>query len=233
MAESTVESLPGQSLITSITHKRETLEHLEAELFAIREEIEVLWLKIGEMCAKIVDEKLYKLALDENGNPFRTAKAYFEDLDKRFRERGQNISYTSLNRFISDYRLFIERGRLTPAEAVALGKSNLQLLAPAVRELDKQGKTEQADKLVREVAEAAVANGGLPSYEVQAAVDEVTDRVMKGLSVEFTSGVFGKKIKKLELRWGTQVLDVLKHELTEEQVGWLQRRLGVKDGYLP
>ena len=214
----------------------ETIGDCETLLFSKREQVEVLWLDIGKLCAHIVDKKLYKQAQDENGNYFRTAKGYFEDLDRRFHERGLNIGKTTMNRFMADYRLFIEGEsgvKLTPAEAVTVGKSNLEAMAPAVRKLKKEGRHEDAATLVREVVEAAVATGGLPVSEVNNAVDEYTERVMKGMEVEFTNGMFGKKLSKLVLWWGGAPRDLLTSEVTEEQAAWVLRRLGIKQGNLP
>ena len=218
------------TLTTPTTPAQHTeLEVLEEKLFLAREEVEVLWLAIGEYCAEIVDKKLYRYARDENGNYFRTAKAYFTDLDRRFRERGWHLSTTTLNRYIQDHRL-VEKYDITPQQALTLGKSNLEAIAPAVRKLEKEGKGDAAIQLVREVVDAAVANEGLPLSEVQQAVSQVTGRVMKGLEVRFEKGMFGQKLSKLILWWDERPHDLLKMEITEEQQQWLQKRLGIKQG---
>lgn len=204
------------------------LEYYEHALFVRRQQIEVAWLNIGQMCSEIIDKKLYKYAKDEQGNAFRTAKAYFQDLDRRFHEKGYNVGYSSINRFVADYRLFIDSGRMTPEEAVTVGKENLQIMAPKVRKLEKEGKVEEADALVNEVKDAAMVMGGLPSHEVRNAVDDTDDTIRKGLNLEFKKGNFGYKLEKLLLWWGGHSVDVFKRELSEEQMNWLNRRMGIK-----
>jgi hypothetical protein len=233
--------MPKDSTVGSIDETEreireiDELEQLEGDLFRMRDEIEVIWIEIGKTAAAIVDKKLYLHRKDKDGNYFRTAKAYFQDLDARFAERGQNISYTSINRFVGDYRLFIEGKSgvsLTPAQAVLVGKSNLQAMAPAVRQLQKEGRAEEATQLVTEVVEAAIASGGVPTSEVREAVAEVTGGVQKGLSVEFGKGIFGQKVTKVNLWWGGRSINLLKEEVTDEQAEWLGRRLGIKPGNL-
>lgn len=204
------------------------LDFYEQALFMRRQQIEVAWLDIGKMCSEIIDNKLYKYAKDEAGNAFRTAKAYFQDLDRRFHEKGYNVGYSSINRFVADYRLFIDSGRMTPEEAVTVGKENLQIMAPKVRKLEKEGKHEEADALVTEVKDAAMVMGGLPSHEVRNAVDDTDDTIRKGLNLEFKRGAFGFKLEKLLLWWGGHSVDVFKRELSEEQMNWLNRRMGIK-----
>lgn len=204
------------------------LEFYEHNLFARRQQIEVAWLDIGKMCNDIITQKLYKQAKDESGNHFRTAKAYFQDLDRRFHEKGYSVGYSSINRFVADYRLFIESGRMTPQEAVTVGKENLQIMAPKVRKLEKEGKQEEADQLVQEVKDAAMVMGGLPASEVRNAVDDSDDTIRKGLNLEFKQGAFGFKLEKLLLWWGGKSIDVLKRELSEDQMQWLNRRMGIK-----
>lgn len=204
------------------------LELYESHLFAHRQQIEISWLEIGRMCSEIIDQKLYKYAKDESGNHFRTAKSYFQDLDRRFHEKGYSVGYSSINRFVADYRLFIESGRMTPEEAVTVGKENLQIMAPKVRKLEKEGKKEEADQLVQEVTDAAVVMGGLPASEVRNAVDDTDNTIRKGLNLQFKQGAFGWKLDKLMLWWGNSSVDVLKRELSEEQRDWLNRRMGIK-----
>lgn len=232
----TAEVLPGSMEDMEREVSREVeLDGIEEQMFSARDEIEVLWLKMGSLAADIVDKKLYQLRKDENGNHFRTAKAYFQDLDRRFKERGQNFSYTTINRFIDDYRLYLEGKSgvtLTPAEAVLVGKSSLEKMAPAIRKLQKEGKPEEAVALVESVVEAAKAGGGIPTAEVVEAVNEATGRVMKGLNVEFGKGIFGKKVTSLKLWWDGRAIDLLKSEISDEQAEWLQRRLGIKPGTL-
>lgn len=204
------------------------LRLIEAHLFAHRRQIEVSWLEIGRLCSEVIDQKLYKFAKDEQGNYFRTAKSYFQDLDRRFHEKGYSVGYSSINRFVADYRLFIDSGRMTPEEAVTVGKENLQIMAPKVRKLEKEGKHEEANQLVQEVTDAAVVMGGLPASEVRNAVDDTDNTIRKGLNLQFSQGAFGYKLDKLLLWWGEKSVDVLKRELTEEQRDWLNRRMGIK-----
>lgn len=206
----------------------EKLAAYEHNLFAHRQQIEVSWLEIGRMCSEIIDQKLYKYAKDESGNHFRTAKSYFQDLDRRFHEKGYSVGYSSINRFVADYRLFIDSGRMTPEEAVTVGKENLQIMAPKVRKLEKEGKHEEANQLVQEVTDAAVVMGGLPASEVRNAVDDSDNTIRKGLNLQFSQGNFGWKLDKLLLWWGNSSVDVLKRELTDDQKEWLNRRMGIK-----
>ena len=222
------QALVQQSYAWDALPPEERLLHYEHHLFERRQQIEVAWLEIGKMCSEIIDKKLYKYAKDEQGNAFRTAKAYFQDLDRRFHEKGYSVGYSSINRFVADYRLFIDSGRMTPEEAVTVGKENLQIMAPKVRKLEKEGKVEEADALVNEVKDAAMVMGGLPSHEVRNAVDDTDDTIRKGLNLEFKKGNFGFKLEKLLLWWGGHSVDVFKRELSEEQMNWLNKRMGIK-----
>lgn len=181
---------------------------------------------MGRICSDIAERKLYKYARDENGNYFRTAQAYFKHLDKQFRERGMPISSTTLNKWVGNHRLFIEELGVTEQQALLLGKSNLDQLAPAVRKLVDEGRPEEAKQLVADLAAAAEHTGGLPVKEVAVAIDEYTGRVTKGLSVDFVNGRVGRRLAKLTLWWGERAIDLLSSDLTEEQEAWLLRRLG-------
>lgn len=204
------------------------MEFLEDELFSLREKVEVIWLRMGRICADIAERKLYKYARDEEGNYFRTAQSYFKALDKRFRERGIPISATTLNKWVGNHRLFIETLGLSEEQALLMGKSNLEHLAPAVRALLDQGQAAEATTLVMDLVAAAEHSGGLPVKEVTTAIDEYTGRVTKGLSIEFVTGRVGRRLSKLTLWWGERPLDVLHSDITEEQEAWLLRRLGQK-----
>lgn len=197
-------------------------------LFSLREKVEVIWLQMGRICSEIAEKRLYKFAKDENGNYFRTAQAYFKYLDQRFRERGMPISSTTLNKWVGNHRLFIEEMGLSEEQALILGKSNLEQLAPAVRALRDEGKLEEAQTLVHDLVASATHTGGLPVREVATAIDEYTGRVTKGLSVEFVSGRIGRRLSKLTLWWGERAIDVLSSDLSDEQEAWLLRRLGQK-----
>lgn len=223
-------SLLTSSSSTSLIQRSEAaeLESLEDRLFTLREKVEVIWIQMGRICAEIAEKKLYKYARDENGNYFRTAQAYFKHLDQRFHERGMPISSTTLNKWVGNHRLFIEQLGLTEDQALILGKSNLEQLAPAVRKLVDEGKPEEAKTMVMDLVAAAEHNGGLPVREVAIAIDEQTGRVNKGLSVEFVSGRIGKRLAKLTLWWGERPIDMLTTDLTEEQEAWVQRRMGIK-----
>lgn len=206
----------------------EYLNDLEGQLFAAREGVEILWLKMGEVCREIIKKKLYRLKQDENGNYFRTFKSYADDLEKRFRERGLAMGYTTLNRFVGNHRLYKEEMGLDDEDMVVLGKANLERLAPAVHKLQKEQGDEAAQAFMQDVLESARANGGLPLHEVDVAIDEATGRVTKGLETEFVDGLFGRRLKRLVLWWGGAAIDIMKQEVTEEQAQWLAKRLAVK-----
>lgn len=203
------------------------LDAYETQLFALRESVEVIWLEIGKILADINDRKLYRYRQDENGNYFRNAKAYFDWLDVRFRERGWNLSQRTLYKYMADHRLYREQLQLAEEDLLLLGKSALEEMAPAVRKLVKEGDIETAASLVNDVLDAARANDGIPLAEVRVAVDEYTGRQSKGLSCEFKNGVFGRRLSKLTLFWGERVIDVLTTEVTPEQENWFRRRLGL------
>lgn len=204
------------------------LGKIEGEIFEARGSIDALWLRMGELCSEVVRHKLYKFKQDENGNYYRTARAYFEGLEKEFKEKGQRLSYTSLNRFVSDHRLYREDLGFEETDMLKLGKSNLDAMAPTVRKMLKEGGKEVAHAFVDDILQSAIANGGLPLHEVEEAVNEETGRVMKGLELEFKDGLFGKGLKKLVLWWGGSPIDLLHSEVTEEQAGWIMKRMGIK-----
>src|SRR5579859_3300319 len=204
-----------------MSEELDRLQHLEEELFAAREGIEVLWLKMGEVCSEIIRSKLYRLKQDDEGNYFRTAKSYFMHLDKQFQERGLNMGYTTINRFVVDYRLYKEEMGLEDEDLILLGRTNLYNMAPAVNKLKKEQGPEAAQEFVHGIVDAARANSGIPTHEVAVAIDEATGRVNKGLEAEFIDGIFGRRLKRLVLWWGGSAVDVLKQEVTEEQGLWL------------
>lgn len=221
-------TLDKHELVHLKTPGARELAHLEEQLFALRENVEVIWLEMGRLCSTIVDQKLYRFARDEDGNYFRTAQRYFAHLDKRFHERGWDMSRTTLNRWMGTYKLFIEDLHMTPEECRLLGKTNLDLLAPAVRKLRDEGKPEEADALVTEMMAVVYQTQSLPSKVVTEAVDEVTGRVTKGLEVRFQHGAIGQRLVGLTLWWGERPIDLFKSEISAEQMQWVMRRLGQK-----
>lgn len=206
----------------------ELLDKIEAEMFSARGQMEVLWLRIGSLLSEVTKNKLFKFRKDDEGNYYRTATAYFGDLEKRFKEKGLPLSYTGIYRFINDFNLYQRDLGYTDAEMLTLGKSALDEMAPTVRKLMKEHGAEKAREFVDDILESAQANGGLPLSEVRAAVDEATGRVMKGLDVEFKDGLFGRKMARILLWWDGASHDLLKEEINEEQAAWVSKRLSVK-----
>lgn len=206
---------------------QEALE-AEQELFTLRDGVEVLWINIGQVMSDIVDRKLYTYRQDEHGNYFRTAKGYFEYLDRKFAERGWSLSRSTLYRFADDYRLFVKALGMSAEECATLGKSTLQRLAPGVRRLLDAGQESEARELVQEVLVAVENNGGLPATEVDIAVDDATGRVMKSLEVTFEERAVGYRMKSLTLWWGGLPLNLLTQQVTDEQAAWIAKRLGNK-----
>lgn len=200
----------------------------EQHLFQLRDTVEVLWIEIGAVMSDIVDNKLYQYRQDENGNYFRTAKSYFEYLDKKFTERGWSLSRSTLYRFADDYRLFVKSLGIPVQDCVTLGKSTLQRLAPGVRRLVGDGKPDEARQMVNEVLTAIETNEGLPATEVDLAVDDATGRVMKSLEIGFEPRAVGYKLKKLVLWWSGVAYDLLHGQVTDEQAAWVAKRLGNK-----
>lgn len=218
------ESVPITAL--EYMYPLQELENLEQQIFDARQGVDALWLQMGKLCVEILDRKLYKYRQDENGNYYRTAEAYFRDLEKRMRDKGLPMSYTSLNRFVSDIRLYEQHLGYEDMDLLQLGKSALDAIAPTVRKKLKESK-EAAREFVDDLLSAAKANDGLPLSEVQVAVDEATGRVTKGLEVEFKHGLFGQRLSVLKLHWGDDVIDMLHGEVTEEQRDWVLRRMSV------
>lgn len=210
-----------------LDERAQRLEALEGDLFRLREAAENIWLEIGRICSEITEYKLYKHAVDEDGNYFRTAKKYFEYLDRRFDERGWRASPGTLNHWVGIYRLFVEEMQF-PAEDVAkLGVKNAKTLAPAVRQLQKEGRGEEAKELVTELVEVAKTYGGIPTSEVNNAIDFLTGRVEKGMEAKFKKALFGYQLDVLRLWWGSKPIDLLaKQQVTDEQYAWVMRRLG-------
>lgn len=215
-------------IIPAVKTGLELLAEIEEKLFEKRTTMEVLWLEIGGLCSEVVTHKLYRLRRDEQGNYFRTAKAYFQDLERQFKEKGLPMSYTSLNRFISDHRLYKEELGYEDTDLLTMGKCALDQMAPAVRKKLKEEGQEAAKAFVDEVLEAARANDGIPLDEVRKAVDDATGRVTKGLEVSFKDGIFGRVLDRMVLWWNDQPYDVVKQEISEEQAQWVERRLGIK-----
>lgn len=229
--QSTMTVREAQNLINQkMADRRYRAAEAEEHLFQLRDTIEVLWIEIGAVMADIIDQKYYKYRQDEDGNYFRTAKGYFEYLDKRFVERGWNLSRSTLYRFADDYRLFVKTLGFSEQDCVTLGKSTLQRLAPGVRRLVEDGKPDEARQMTQEVLTAIETVGGLPPSEVDIAVDDATGRIMKSLAIEFSPTAFGYKVKKLTLWWGGMAYDVAHTVFTEEQAAWLAKRLGNKFG---
>lgn len=205
------------------------VERLENELFALREQCEVLWLRMGQILSRIIDEKLYRLRRDDDGTYFRTATAYVKWLDKQFTEKGWGMSRSTLYRWMRDYRLFVEELGLSEDEALLLGKSNLDALGQGVRRLRQEGNTEAAQQLVADVVEAAKVTGGLPTAEVRAFVDDDTGRVMKGMSADFDKTEMGTyRLSRLTLWWNHTPTNLFDEAMSPAQVEWLCRRLGLQ-----
>lgn len=207
--------------------RTERLQFLEAELFRLREAAENIWLEIARICSEIEEYKLYKHTRDEDGNYFRTARKYFEYLDQRFKERGWHASPGTINHWMGVYRLFVKEMQFSPDEVAALGVTNVKTLAPAVRQLQKEGRTEEAREMVSELVEVAQTYGGVPASEVNSAIDFLTGRVQKGVEAKFKKAMFGYQLDVLRLWWDGKPIDLLaKQQVTENQYTWFMRRLG-------
>lgn len=212
---------------TLLDQRAERLQALEADLFRLREAAENIWLEIGRICSEIIEYKLYKHAVDEDGNYFRTWKAYLEYLDQQFEQRGWKARPATLNRWVGQYRLFVDKLGFELEDVAKLGVKNLMTLAPAVTQLEKEGRIEEAKDLVSEFVEVAKAHGGVPNREVLSAVDFLTGRVEKGLEVTFKKALFGRQLTTFRLWWGGRPIDLLnKQQITDEQYEWVMRRTG-------
>lgn len=210
-----------------LDERGERLQALEADLFRLREAAENIWLEIGRICSEIEEYKLYRSTLDEDGNYFRTAKRYFEYLDRRFKERGWHASPGTLNHWIGVYRLFVKEMNFSPDEVASLGVTNVKALAPAVRQLQKEGRMEEARGMVSELIEVAQTYGGIPASEVHTTIDLITGRVDKSLELRFGKALFGFRLDAFRLWWGGKPIDLLaKQQLTDDQRDWVLRRTG-------
>lgn len=215
-----------------LNDRSERLEVIEAELFRLREAAENIWIRIAELCSEIIEYKLYKHRQDEDGNYFRTWKAYFDYLDHQWEQKGwKRTSATSLNRWVSQYRLYVKELGFDTDDIAKLGVKNLDTLAPAARQLVKEGRTDEVKEAISEFIEVTKVHGGVPNREVMTAVDFLTGRVEKGLEVDFKKAVFGRYLSTFRLWWGGKPIDLLaKQQITDEQYEWVMKRTGQRLG---